>query len=260
MATNHTGWKAKTGLLPTADTSKAVRTARVAGAWYLLLTITALPAYLYIPGLIVPGDATATAANIASSGTLLRLAILSTLISAVADIPLAWLLYGLLKGVGKTSALLMVSFGIVSVPITFVNMPNLITALGLVHGSDLASVFSSTQLDALATVSLGQYIQGTVVDSIFFGLWLLPFGFLVYRSGFIPRILGAWLVVNGCAYVATSVTSLLGLPQAASVALAAVPLEIGELAVIAWLLLKGVRVSSSPTVARPGAHDALASE
>ena len=224
---------------------EAVRTARIAGAWYLLLTVTALPAYLYIPGLFVSGDPAATAANITSSETPLRLAILSTLISASADIPLLWTLYRLLKGVGKTLALIMVSLGIVSVPITFLNMAHLTTALGLIHGSGLTTAFSASQLDALATISIAQYTQGKVVDSIFFGLWLIPFGLLVYKSGFIPRILGAWLIVNGGAYIATSVTSLLALPQVDAVALAAIPLETGELAIIAWLLVKGVRVPLS---------------
>jgi hypothetical protein len=219
-----------------------VKTARTAGAWYLLLTLTALPGYLFIPSLIVSGNAVTTASNILGSESFFRIAIVSTLVSTIANIPLLINLYRLLCGVHKTLAALMVALGIVTVPITFLDVPNLITALQFMHGGTLLSVFQKSQLDALAMVSLNTYSQGMVVNSIFFGLWLLPFGVLVYKSGFIPKIFGILLFVNGLAYVTVSFISLLGLPYGHAASLVAViPEGIGEPSMIAWLLIKGIR-------------------
>jgi hypothetical protein len=123
-----------------------------------------------------------------------------------------------------------------------VNEVNNIAALILFRGADFLSVFDKPQLDALGMLFLRLRGQGLVVNEIFWGLWLFPFGLLVMRSGFIPRILGVLLIVNGFAYLVASLTSLL-LPAYAGVVnqLLLIP-ETGELWVMLWLLIKGVRV------------------
>jgi hypothetical protein len=130
---------------------------------------------------------------------------------------------------------------LVSVPIVFVNVLNNIAALVLVSGADFLSVFEKPQLDALAYLFLRLHSQGITVASIFWGLWLFPFGMLVIRSGFIPRLLGILLMIAGVAYLASAFATLF-LPQYAPlVSQIALPLEVGELPIIFWLLIWGAK-------------------
>ena len=218
------------------------KTARVAGIRYLLAGITAPFSLIYVPRiLIVPGDATATANHVRSSGTLLRLAIASELFSSIMFIFVVLALYRLLKGVDQKHALAMVTLFLVSVPISLLNVLNEIATLVLVSGADYLSVFEKRQLDALAFLFLRLHGQGIIVASIFWGLWLLPFGILVIRSGFIPRILGVLLILAGSAYPVSSFTALF-LPQYAHlVSQFAMVLEAGEIPIVLWLLIWGAK-------------------
>jgi hypothetical protein len=217
--------------------------ARVAALFYALVGLPAPFALIYIPRtLIVRGDAAATANNILVHETLFRLGIFGELFSAVAFLLLAMALYRLLSGVNKTHAALMVILVAISVAITFVNVVHNVAALTLFRGADFLSVFDKPQRDAVAMLFLGLHRQGLIVNEIFWGLWLFPFGVLVMRSGFLPRILGVLLIVNCFAYVAASLTSLL-LPSYASVVSRAIlPALLGELWIWLWLLIKGVKV------------------
>jgi hypothetical protein len=198
---------------------------------------------MYVPStLIVSGNAIATANNILASQMLFRLGIVAELIAAVFFLLLVMALYRLLSGVNKNHARLMVGLVLVSVAITFVNVLNNIAALTLFRGTDYLSVFDKPQRDALAMLFLGLCRQGHAVNDIFWGLWLLPFGLLVMRSRFLPRILGLLLIVNCFAYVAISVTSLL-LPAYGNVVFrASMPALLGELWIMLWLLIKGAKV------------------
>lgn len=226
-----------------------VKAARIAGAWYLSLAIAPF-SLIYVPRtLIVRGDATATAKNILASEMLFRMGIVVELASAVFFVLLVMALYRLLSGVNKNHARLMVGLVLVSVAITFVNVVNNIAALTLFRGADFLSVLDKPQRDALGMLFLRLHSQGTFVNEIFWGLWLVPFGLLVMRSGFLPRILGVLLVVNGFAYVAISLTWLL-LPVYGSVAFnASMPALLGELWIMLWLLIKGARVQPLPAAA-----------
>src|SRR5438445_11774978 len=189
------------------------KAARVAGAVYLSMVVTAPFSLIYIPStLIVRGNATATASKILSHETLFRLGIVADLITSIIFICVVLALYRLLSGVNKTHASLMVALVLVSVAVGFVNVLNNIAALTLFRGADFLAVFDKPQRDALAMLFLGLHRQGLTIDGIFWGLWLFPFGVLVMRSGFLPRILGVWLIVNCFAYLALSFTGLL-LPQ-----------------------------------------------
>jgi hypothetical protein len=225
------------------DVKSIKQQARAAGFLYLLLALTAPLGLLVVPGkLIVKGNATATADNIRASEWLLRAGIASELTHQVIVIFLVLALYRLFKPVDEMLAKQVVILGaLVSVPIVFVNVLNDIAALVLVSGSDFLSVFQKPQLDALAYLFLRLHSQGIIVASIFWGLWLFPFGMLVIRSGFIPRVFGFLLMIAGAAYLASAFATLVLPRYAPVVSRIALPLEVAELPIIFWLLIWGAR-------------------
>jgi hypothetical protein len=224
---------------------------RFAGLLYVLTGIPGFFAIEYVPSkLIIYGNAAATASNIAANETLFRLGIAGELIGQAGFIFVALALYYLLKGVNQLSASLMVTLVVVQIPIGFLNELNSIAALTLVRGADFLSIFEKPQRDALAMLFLDLHHHGFVVAEIFWGLWLLPLALLVYRSRFLPRFLGVWLVIDGLAYVTLSLTSVM-LPQYSDkVSTYSQPAFFGEVAFMLWLVIKG---------AKPPALDAAAS-
>jgi hypothetical protein len=215
---------------------------RVAGLLYLLLLAAPLR-LVYIPGkLFVPGNATATANNIAAHETLFRLGIVADLFTGTMAIFLVLALYRLFKGVNQNQAVLMVILGgPITAALYFFNVVNDAAALMLVRGADFLTVFEKPQRDALAMLFLRLHDREVIAAEIFWGLWLIPLAMLVYRSGFLPRFLGVWLTVNGIAYVALSLVGWL-LPHYYPVAFnSAFPALLGELAFMLWLLIKGAK-------------------
>ena len=218
-------------------------TARLAGLLYLINGVTGFFGIIYVPSkLIVLGNATATANNILASERLFPLGIVSELICAAEFIFLVWVLYRLLGGVNKTPASLMVILGLVFVPIMFVNTLSEIAALMLLRGADFLSVWGQPQREALAMLFLDLHRYGYVVGWMLGPLWLFPFGVLVFRSGFLPRVLGVLLIAAGFGYLADSLVPLL-LPSYENVAgrIASIPLTVGEPAIILWLLIMGAK-------------------
>lgn len=217
--------------------------ARSAGLLYLLLALSAPIGLLYVPGkLIVSGNATATADNIRASEWLLRIGIASELIHQTIAVFLVLALYRLFKAVDEALARQVVILGaLLSVPIMFVNVLNDVAALVLVSGADFLSVFEKPQLDALAYLFLRLHGQGIIVASIFWGLWLFPFGMLVIRSGFIPRVFGILLMIAGVGYLASSFTTLVLPRYAELVEKVVMPLYFAELPIIFWLLIWGAK-------------------
>jgi uncharacterized protein DUF4386 len=186
------------------------KTARIAGLLYLVNGVTGFFSIIYVPSrLIVSGNAAATANNILASERLFRLGIVSELICAAEFVFLLWVLYRLLGAVNKTHASLMVILGLLQIPIMFVNTLNEIAALSLLRRADFLSVFDQPQRQALAMQFLNLHAEGFGIAGIFWGLWLFPFGILVFRSGFLPRILGVLLIAACFGYLADSLTSLL---------------------------------------------------
>jgi len=215
---------------------------RLAGLLYLLASIPGFFALLYVPSKIfVHGNATATANNIAAHEMLFRLGIAADLIGQALFIFVALALYYLLKGVNPRHALLMLTLILVAIPIAFVNELNSIAALVLAHGADFLSVFDKPQRDALARLFLDLRGGGFDVAGIFWGLWLFPLGLLVYRSGFLPRILGVLLMIACWAYLANSFTSLVLPRYEAMVNRWISPLQLAEMVFMLWLLIKGAR-------------------
>src|SRR5204863_887281 len=205
---------------------------------------------IYVPNkLIVSGDATATGANILAHETLFRLSILGDLVGQVIFICLAIALYRLLSNVNRTWALLMVGFVLVSAAVGFLNTLNDIAALILFRGGEFLSVFDTAQRNALGMLFIRLHSQGIFIDEIFWGVWLFPFGLLVFRSGFLPRFLGVWLIVAGFGWLVLSVIALV-FPAHYDTAFSIIqPVVLGDMAFALWLLIRGVNVKALP--ARP---------
>ncbi len=219
------------------------KTARIAGLLYLLLAITGAFGIMYIPSEIyVSGDATATANNIIASDFLFRLGIVSNLISSVIYIFLALALGRLFKEVDAKHVKLMIYLVIIAVPIGILNVLNLIAALLLANGTDLIYAFEEAQRNELASFFIKLYIYGITLAGIFWGLWLYPFGRLVMKSKFIPKIIGVFIVIGCFAYLIDSTTTLL-FPNINAMlsSILMIPLALGEFSIILWLLIKGVK-------------------
>jgi hypothetical protein len=222
------------------------KTARVAGLLYLLVVLTGMFVLIFVPGrLFVRGDSAATANNILAHQSLFRTYIVVGLVSEFLFIALALVLYRLLKGVNQQHAALMVILVLIGAPQAFLGTANHVATLAFVRGAEFLTVFDKAQRDAIAMLLFNSDNQGAAIAQIFWGLWLLPLGLLVFRSGFLPRILGGWLIINGVAYVTISFTGLL-LPQHVEVvSRIAIPALVGEVAFTLWLLIVGARVTPS---------------
>jgi hypothetical protein len=228
------------------DMESTRKQARFAGLLYLLLGITAPLGLMLVPAqLIVSKNAMATADHIRASEGLLRAGIGSELFHQIVVVFLVLALYRLFKAVNESHARQLVILGaLVSVPIVFVNVLNEIAALILVRDPAFLAVFEKPQLDALAYLFIRLHSQGIVVASIFWGLWLFPFGLLVIRSGFIPRWIGVSLLIGGLGYLASSFIFLLLPSSAHPIGQFAGILEAGELPIMVWLLFWGARDQS----------------
>lgn len=220
------------------------KTARVAGFLYLIVIITGVFAELFVrSSLIVPGNAGATAKNIMASESLFRIGFVSDLVAQVCFFLLALVLYVLLKPVSKNLAMLFVLLVSISVAITSINMLNQLAAVQLLSGADYLKAFSSGQLNALALFFLDLHKNGYLISQIFFGSWLIPLGYLVFKSGYFPRILGILLIVAAFGHLIDLFAQFLFPHYGAMVtSVVAAPIVIGEFSFCFWLLLKGARV------------------
>jgi hypothetical protein len=222
------------------------KNARIAGLLYLLLVIAGPLRLMYIPAkLFVRGNAPATAANIAAHETLFRLGIVGDLFCGTILIFITLALYRLFEDVDRRLAVLVVILGgILPAAIDFFIVLNDAAALILVRGADFLAVFDKPQRDALAMLFLRMHDQEVLAAEIFWGLWLIPLAMLVWRSRFLPRFLGVWLVINGLAYLVNSFTGLL-LPQYANrVESFTFPALTGEVAFVLWLVIRGAKESA----------------
>ena len=224
-----------------AETSPLVY-ARVAGFLYLIPWFLSFANYFLRQSLIVPGDAATTANNIMASESLFRLSIVSALILQTGHILLVLVLYKLLKAVNKNHALLMVIFMLVGVPITMLSDLNRFAALLLLSGADYLTVFTADQLQALVPLFLDLHEHGVSIAGIFWGLWLFPMGYLVFKSGYIPRILGVLLIIAGFGYLLDFFTFFLLPNFYATINQITQFTGWGELLLPLWLLIKGVNV------------------
>src|SRR5437870_1645102 len=221
---------------------------RVVGFWYLLLVLGGPLRLIYIPNkLFVHDNAAATASNIAAHEWLFRFGMLSDLLGAVVLIFVVVAVERLCNGVVRQLAVLLVIVGgVMADLINFVNVVSDAGALMVARsgsggggGADFLSVFDKPQRDALVLLFLRLHHAQIVAAEILWGLWLFPMGALAYKSGFIPRFIGVWLIINGVAYIALSLTGLFFPDYQDKVFAYSQPALFAELAIMLWLVFKG---------------------
>jgi len=230
------------------NSSSLKNTARLAGLWYLLLAITGVYSIIYVPSkIMVRGDAVATANNILANEFIFRTGIISDIISNTIFVFLVLVLYRLFKQVNEHRAKLMVALVIVQIPAVFIMEAINITSLMILKG-EILKTFELSQRQDLAMLFLKINDYGMLTLEIFWGLWLIPFGQLVYKSEFIPRMFGVLLIIGGMAYIIESLTRLLLPNYGAFVSqYTFVCYAIAEISMILWLLIKGVK-NNIPTI------------
>jgi len=215
------------------------KTARLAGFLYLIMIPFAIFGVMWPSTLIVTGDAALTVSNIRASGSLFALSIFSALLVQLGHIWLVLVLYKLLKAVNKNHALLMVILFLISVPITMLSELNRLAALLLMNGPDYLATFTTAQTQSLMMFFLDLREQGVFIATIFWGLWLFPMGYLIFKSGYIPKILGVFLMIGCFGYLIDYVIFFLIPDFDISIALFT---GFGEQLFPLWLLIKGVNV------------------
>jgi hypothetical protein len=218
------------------------KTARMAGFLYLMYMLITIPAdALARSPLIVFGDAAATARNIMASEWQFRIGIVGDLVSAVFFLLAAWALYALLKPVNKDMALLFLLLNLGGVAVYSINLLNQFAAVLLLSGADYLKVFQVDQLQSLAMFFLDLHHNGYWVAQIFFGAWLFPLGYLVYKSGFLPKILGIIMMIHFVGWTMTSILFFL-FPGFGAILYLTGPLGfISEFSLTLWLLIMGVK-------------------
>jgi Domain of unknown function (DUF4386) len=218
------------------------RTARLAGLLYLMYMVITIPAdALGRSPLIVFGDAATTARNIMASEWQFRIGIVGDLVSAVFFLLAAWALYVLLKPVNKDMALLFLLLNLGGVAVYSINLLNQFAAVLLLSGGDTLKVFQADQLQALAMFFLKLHKNGYWIAQIFFGAWLFPLGYLVYKSGFLPKILGIVMMIHFVGWTMTSLQFFL-FPGFTAITYVTYPLGfISEFGLTLWLLIMGVK-------------------
>jgi hypothetical protein len=215
------------------------KTARIAACIFLGIFFLGMSTELFIrPGMIVQGDAATTVKNIATSEALFRLSLESDLVRQALLMLLPLILYKLLKPVNKTIAALMVIFALVSVPISMFNEINHFAVLLLSSGAGYLTAFKADQLNALVMFFLELRKYGTYIPQVL-SFWVLLLGYLVFKSGFLPRILGILLMLGGLCYTVSAILFFL-FPNFDTMILGLFAF-IGEALFYLWLLIKGVK-------------------
>ena len=216
-----------TNFITNLSQRKAVTILRIL---YPIWAVIGLFSIMYVPAtLIVFGDAATTVNNIMANELLFRLGIAGSLITQLIFIFVVLTLYKLLKSVNKNHASLMVIFALVGVPIAMLNTLNQVAALLLLNNADQMMFF----------LNLNE--QGVFIASVFWGLWLLPLGYLIYRSGYFPKIFGVLLTIAGIGYFLGSFAHLL-FPSYEAIFPVLDFLTIGEMLFMAWVLFKGAKI------------------
>lgn len=217
------------------------RTARIAGALYLFTILTGAYSLLYVPSkLEVHGDIAATVANILASEATFRSAIAVGLISFAVWIALPLVLYKLLSATNKEAAILMVILAVIFVPIDFAAFAKKLDVLSLLSRPDVAQVYATNQLNAQVRWAFDEYGNLMLASELFWGLWLLPFGYLVFKSQLFPRIFGIVLMIGCVSYLIEFARQIL-FPHVALPAFIMWPAAFGEFGICLWMLVVGAR-------------------
>ncbi|MBI5837008.1 MAG: DUF4386 domain-containing protein [Candidatus Eisenbacteria bacterium] len=221
------------------------------GALYFIFMILGIVGEFLFPRFMVPGDAAATARNITAGEPTYRLGILLGIATLVIFIFLVAGLYRLLRDASRFHSMLMVLLVSTGIALAFTNLLLEFVPLMLLAGTDYMSVFTKPQLDALALGALKLHGDCAGVVTAFWGLWLLPFGILVIKSRFFPRILGVLLMIAGLAYMVSSVTGVLFPEHKRMIFRLLMPLYLGEVPIIFWMMIMGAKARQAVTPPAP---------
>lgn len=233
--------QAKTTALTSDAVASPQRLARLAGWLYLSMVPLGIFGIMYIPlNFIVAGDAAATVQKILANEPLFRLSIVSSFVVQLVNLLLVLVLYNVLKPAGRNSAALMVIFFLVSIPLSMLNDLNYFAVLMLAKGSEYLGTFTLEQQQSLAYFFLELHEKGVQISGIFWGLWLFPMGYAIFKSGYLPKILGILLMIGCCGYLVDSLFAFLAPDLGVTVAQFTF---IGEVLFPLWLVTKGVNVA-----------------
>ena len=225
------------------NSNESKKIARMAGIGYLILAIGAGLSWSFTGSIFVDGNAIFTAANILKNEFKFIMAIILGIIGQLGFILLGLSLYWLLKQVNKYISKVMVTLLLISIPITFSAIIFQAGALIILKRAEYLSVFSIEQIQAISTAFFSIYNTGIHIVTFFWGLWLFPFAYLVYKSNFFPKILAILLVVSGLSYCFASMASLISpIIYSKVVSFLSVPESLGEVVMMLWLLIKGINV------------------
>jgi len=219
------------------------KTARIAGLIYLIYIVVSIFAnVLGRSKLIILGDAATTARNIIASAMQFRIGFVLDLVSAVLFLLTAWALYVLLKPVNKNLALLFLLLNLGGVAVHCFSDLFLIASQLILSGADYLKAFQADQLQALAMLSLNIYKNGfSGIAQIFFSAWLFPLGYLVYKSGTLPRFLGIIVMVECFAWLMFPVQFFFFPGNVVLTYVSSVAGFIGEFSLMLWLLIMGAK-------------------
>jgi len=222
------------------NTNKKI--ARMAGLFYLIfILLSILVKVLGRSRMIVLGDAAATAQNITASEGLFRLSFMSDLLSAVFFLLAAWALYVLLKPVNKNLALLFLLLNLGGVAVQSLNLLNQFAAVLLLGGGDYLVVFQAGQVQAMALFFLNLHENGFMIAQIFYGAWLFPLGYLIYKSGFLPKFLGILVLADCVCWLAYFFQYFL-FPNFTVITYLSFPVGfLAEFGLALWLLIMGAK-------------------
>jgi hypothetical protein len=219
----------------------SARMARLAGTLYVINIVAGLFSLMYVPSLlVVHGDAAATYGRLVAQESLFRAGIAANVIAHVAFLLLPLALYALLSPVNRKVAVTMVALAVACIPIDFVAIANQLDVLSLMHDAGPGRAIAQEQLQASVWSLLDAYDHKLLVAEVFWGLWLLPFGYLVFKSGFLPRVLGIVLMLGCVSYVTIFFQHLL-VPHLSLPGYVMLPAALGEMGIALWMLVMGTR-------------------
>ena len=212
--------------------------ALIAGFSYLLMPVTFAEFYVF-PKLLVPGNIEQTAQNIAAHGRLFFVAILCHFITLTLDVIIAWALYALLAPVNRSLSLLTACFRLVYTAVALSGLLNLVTVFRLLHTPDYLTLFGAQQLHAQVKLLLSSFRYDFSMGLVIFGIHLALLGYLIFKSSYIPRILGILLSLLGIGWI----IYCLGPYLYPTAPLGFIPLAgFGELLFPLWLVIRGWKI------------------
>lgn len=231
--------------------SSTKRLARITGVLYLLVAIFAGFVFGYVLAKVyAPGNAATTAANVVANATLVRIGVVADLFQATVFAFVGMLFYRLLGHVNRNAASAMVILVAIATGIMCLNDLFQFAAVLVATDSSYVAAFGSAGAQALVMLLLDMQHYGFLIAQIFFGLWLLPLGYLAYRSGLFPKVLGVVLIIGGVSYL-VSMLALFLVPSFGKQisGFLAIPPTIAEVWMVGYLLIKGVRAPAQDTAA-----------